>query len=260
MAVLETHRTLNGLASAFRSIQGGTELTAIGSTPISASHRRPRAKLLATLLGVTCLAFVAIPTVAQAFTISYEIDDDGRRIYSVQGNASAETLTLGCSGGEVTANGVKYFSSLEGHNLRCGELDYIGINGNGGNDTISTVAVSEANGFNPGFGCCDEPPTPSHAVELYGGPGQDTLNGGPFGEQFNGRHDINEGADTVHGGGGRDRIAGTRDADKIFGDAGDDLIDAQFGNDVVHGGPGKDLWDDPRLQHRSRQILRRRRR
>ncbi len=114
-------------------------------------------------------------------------------------------------------------------------------------ERVSTVAVSEANGFNPGFGCCDDPPTPSHAVELYGGPGQDTLNGGPFGEQFNGRHDINEGADTVHGGGGRDRIAGTRDADKIFGDAGDDLIDAQFGNDVVHGGPGKDLWDDPRF-------------
>jgi Ca2+-binding RTX toxin-like protein len=199
------------------------------------------------LVAAACAAFVVAPAAAQAnFTMYYQIDPDtGLRNFWVEGDASSQVLQIFCQGGEVRVDGASFYSNIEGHNLRCNEPDTFLIEGNGGDDHLGTNLMSRAAGFDPAAGCCDAPGAPSDAVAMNGGPGRDTIDGGPFGESINDTNDFNEqGPDTIHGGDGNDEIWGTKNADKIFGDGGADVIHPQLGADVVHGGPGHDAVEE----------------
>jgi Ca2+-binding RTX toxin-like protein len=210
-----------------------------------AAARRTRA--LTATLGAICLAFAAAPALSQAaFTMSGEIDDRGHYIFGVQGDASSQTLEVRCSAGEIKVNGVRHFSSLKGHYIRCNEADVIIIEGKEGDDRINAQFISAANGFDPIGGCCNaQGGAPADAISLVGNAGKDTITGGPYGESIGYTASSGErGPDTIHAAGGNDEIYGTDDDDKIFGEAGEDVIYPQLGADVVHGGAAHDFIDD----------------
>ena len=85
-------------------------------------------------------------------------------------------------------------------------------------------------------------------VELYGGSGDDILQGGYDG----GSHSVfygGDGDDTIrdgdndaliYGGDGADTITGGHGRSEIYGDAGDDVIDTGIQSDTVFGGEGDD--------------------
>ena len=210
------------------------------------SSRRP-AKRLATLLGAILLLFAAAPVAAEATIYkTYGYDTDvGLWILSIQGDETGQPIVLGCSGGDQTVNGQFFFRNSVGRNLHCNEPQYIGVNGEGGDDQISLAAVSAANGYVPARGF-NYPRAASPAIVVIGGSGADVLKGGPFGEEFNpGGTNFNDvGADTVKAGGGNDELFGTRFGDKLYGDAGNDVIHPDSGDDRAAGGAGKDALDD----------------
>lgn len=83
---------------------------------------------------------------------------------------------------------------------------------------------------------------------IRGGPGDDTISGGPRGDRIHG----GEGNDTIDGGDGNDEIVGGigddylrggRGADRVVGGVGIDTIDGGLGNDVLLGGDGDDTLD-----------------
>ncbi len=204
--------------------------------------KNPKGKL-ATLLGATCLAFVAIPAVAQATIYKTYFPSEGS--LQIDGDATSQPIVLGCSGGDQTVNGQFFYRSSVSRNLRCNEIAAIYIDGKEGNDTINTAAVSPAGGYTDIFGSFDFPRAPAHEVYLTGNEGADTLTGGPLGEHFNDTNSSGErGPDTIRAGGGNDGIWGTDEADLIFADAGEDVIYPQLGADIVHGGPAHDVVED----------------
>lgn len=211
---------------------------------MTAAMGRIRSRRLAVLLGATCLAFVAIPAVAQATIFKTYFPSSGRLI--IDGDATNQPIVLGCSGGDQTVNG-QFFPRPPPvmRNLFCNEITQIFIYGNGGNDTIDARAVSPAGGYTDIIGSFDFPRAPAHEVWLTGDAGADTLLGGPLGEHFNDTNSSGErGPDTIRGGGGNDGIWGTDDPDKIFADAGEDIINPQLGSDIVHGGGAHDVVDE----------------
>ena len=92
----------------------------------------------------------------------------------------------------------------------------IQVFGQDGNDTIS---LDEANGALP-------------AAQLFGGAGNDTLNGG-------------SGNDLLFGGTGNDILNGKGGDDLLFGGAGNDVLTGGTGNDQVFGQGGNDtmVWN-----------------
>jgi Ca2+-binding RTX toxin-like protein len=92
----------------------------------------------------------------------------------------------------------------------------IEVFGQGGNDTIS---LDESNGALP-------------AANLFGGAGNDTLNGG-------------SGADMLFGQSGNDILNGKGGNDLLFGGDGNDVMDGGTGDDQLFGGAGNDrmVWN-----------------
>lgn len=51
---------------------------------------------------------------------------------------------------------------------------------------------------------------------------------------------VDAGNDVVHGGAGNDFVNGAKDADRVWGNGGNDLLRTGPGNDIIRGGAGKD--------------------
>ena len=66
---------------------------------------------------------------------------------------------------------------------------------------------------------------------IYGGDGDDTLSGGYWGN------------DILYGGNGNDNLWGTSGDDILYGEAGDDYLEGDDGNDELHGGLGTNILD-----------------
>jgi Ca2+-binding RTX toxin-like protein len=103
--------------------------------------------------------------------------------------------------------------------------------GQGGNDTLS---VDEANGAMP-------------AVNIFGGDGNDTINGGSgndllFGQAGNDIINGKGGNDLLFGGDGNDKLDGGTGDNQLFGEAGDDVMtwNPGGGTDLFEGGDGND--------------------
>ncbi len=83
---------------------------------------------------------------------------------------------------------------------------------------------------------------------IHGGPGHDTISGGPRGDRLAGglgddTIDGGEGNDEIFGGWGDDYLRGGRGADRIVGGDGDDAIDGGIGHDTLIGGLDDDTID-----------------
>ncbi len=96
--------------------------------------------------------------------------------------------------------------------------------------------------------------TDTAGVALYvgnateGGPGNDSLTGGPGTDVIlgHGGDDTISGAsgdDLLYGGDGDDALSGASGHDVLFGGAGDDTLSGAAGNDVLYGGSGDDTLD-----------------
>jgi len=126
------------------------------------------------------------------------------------------------------------------------DITRIQVKGRSGNDDIS---IDETNGRLTGL-----------SVILYGGLGNDRINGGAdkikvLGEDgadrivargyldgANGNDTIygTNGKDFIFGGAGNDQLDGRSGNDVIFGDGGNDYLRGGKGNDILIGGPGED--------------------
>jgi Ca2+-binding RTX toxin-like protein len=202
-------------------------------------------RLRAVSGGAVCVAaLVLVPSAADATVhATYGLSDTwGAYVLDVEGDANPQDIHLRCASGDVTINSSTFFLSSAGHNLHCNEPERIFVGGDAGDDDIDLTGVSEATGYTSIFSFQE---TPTEAVDAIGGAGEDTIEGGPFGERFNASNDFNEpGPDTVHAGPGNDEVWGTRQDDNLFADAGDDVVYPQGGADTAHGGPGHDAFDD----------------
>ena len=92
--------------------------------------------------------------------------------------------------------------------------------------------------------------------DIYGGTGDDTINGADGNDVLDGQagKDLirggagddsiygGEGIDTLHGDAGDDVLYGGSSADIIYGDAGNDEIHAEGGNNTLYGGTGDDTF------------------
>lgn len=115
---------------------------------------------------------------------------------------------------------------------------------------------SHPNGWPAGsaaFTFDNNPYMPTQGVSLYGGSGDDNINGASGNDSIDGGDDDDmiagmAGNDSIDGGDGNDRISGGLGADVINGGSGDDTAGGGLGRDVLYGGEGNDtLWGDNSL-------------
>jgi Ca2+-binding RTX toxin-like protein len=133
--------------------------------------------------------------------------DDGRDDVEVNGAvADGDVFTVNPNGARIKFDR----TNLVPFTLDIGSAETMHANGGGGNDSVT---IGDVGAF---------------AVTASGGPGDDTLTGGPS-------------ADTLLGGSGDDTITGGGGLDVIQGDDGDDTVNVRDNTaDVARGGDGND--------------------
>ena len=114
---------------------------------------------------------------------------------------------------QVVFNGLRVNGAIPV--LLAAPLRKVLINGAGGIDNIN-IATGITNKFQP------------KVINIRGGAGNDTINGGNRNENIFGE----AGDDTINGGGGRDRIDGGDGNDNITGGAGRDILFGRLGDDT----------------------------
>jgi hypothetical protein len=142
-------------------------------------------------------------------------------VLNVTGNALPNRVTIGVSGGVVSAvvdGGVQRFS-LAG-------LTGIQINGGDSGDTIQVSSGLPGATVSGGKGA-DTINTGNGADMIFGGSAADSISAGA-------------GADRVFGESGNDMLVGGNGADSLDGGAGNDSIQGNGGNDTLIGGTGND--------------------
>ncbi len=95
------------------------------------------------------------------------------------------------------------------------------------------------------YGCWDS--ADQQACEASGGRGNDTLYGGDGNDTLNGSW----GNDTLYGGKGNDTLNGSWGDDILHGGRGNDTLNGSWGDDILYGGRGRDIlngsWGDDYL-------------
>ncbi len=148
---------------------------------------------------------ILISSLANGSSASYLNGGDGRDI--IYGNYKNSTLIGGAGQDTIYGNYVDdTLSSYDGDALY----------GRSGNDYLA------------GYGF--------HVYQLYGGDGNDTLNGGSNADALDGGFDD----DIIWGHEGNDDIQGSFGNDYLNGGAGSDRIHANAGSDTIDGGTGND--------------------
>jgi uncharacterized protein YkwD len=121
-------------------------------------------------------------------------------ILTVQGTSGDDTISVGVSGGYITAAGQSFAAS---------QVNRIVVVAEGGNDRVTIAG------------------TLTKPTRIFGGTGNDTMNGGA-------------GADEIYGGAGTDQLYGRGGADVLFGGAGTDTLNGGSGsNSVNQGSPSR---------------------
>jgi len=151
-------------------------------------------------------------------------------ILSITGDNLANAITIGRdAAGKILVNGGAVTPS--GGIPTVANTKLLNVFGLGGDDVLS---IDETNGALP-------------AASLFGGAGDDVLNGGSGADQLFGQADNDVlngkgGADQLFGGTGDDTLIGGDGADTLFGEAGNDLLVWNPGDDsdVFEGGSGTD--------------------
>jgi Ca2+-binding RTX toxin-like protein len=151
------------------------------------------------------------------------------------GDALSNTITTSNAAGQISVTGDAGAVSIDGGQPPVANTTNIVVSGGSGDDTISLV---------------DTAASPLPPAQLFGGNGNDTLNGGAGADQLFGgigNDTLNggDGNDTLVGGAGNDTVVGGKGTDTAFLGAGNDTF-IWFpgdGSDVVEGGAGFDTLD-----------------
>ncbi|HKB03338.1 MAG TPA: CAP domain-containing protein [Gemmataceae bacterium] len=117
-------------------------------------------------------------------------------ILTVQGSGADDVITVGVSGGCITAAGKSFATS---------QVNWIVVVAEGGNDRV-TIAE-----------------TVTKPTRIFGGTGSDVVYGGA-------------GADEIYGGAGADQLYGRGGADVLYGGAGADRLDGGPGRNSLRDG------------------------
>jgi Ca2+-binding RTX toxin-like protein len=179
---------------------------------------------------------------------------------TLQGGGNGINLLDGGLDADVISGGQRYdlldYSShtnpvtvdFDGDDGEAGEGDVVGggidgVRGGAGNDILMTGGSQVQDIFGgPGNDKLIARHSPFLGGSLLlaeGGPGDDQLVGGPFGDLFEG----GSGADIVRGGGERDSLRGGSGADIVRGGEGNDSLSGGRGTDLLIGGDGPDRLD-----------------
>ena len=159
---------------------------------------------------------------------------------------------------DVTGVGNQRFniSNMMPLDFTAGDITTLGMNGNGGNDTLSVYSLDNAftgrviidggdgNDVLNAAGAKTSTPrtgqaaliTPIH-TRLFGGLGDDKLTGGIGNDTLVG----GDGIDVLTGGDGNDALSGDLGNDKLDGGKGNDTLLGDAGKDTLLGGDGADL-------------------
>jgi hypothetical protein len=134
---------------------------------------------------------------------------------------AADPIAVACAGGDVRVNA----GDPDTGPVLCAEVDSVEVSGGPGANTIDLHALA-ASAF-PAL----------VSVSAIGDEGDDTLVGGPLGDEFDGGEGDdtirgNAGTDTLDGGEGSDRVLGGDDDDQLFAGIGIDMLDGQQGSDT----------------------------
>jgi Ca2+-binding RTX toxin-like protein len=188
-------------------------------------------------------------------------DVDGDIFYDVGEGLGGLTVTAVNTSSGATVSTATY-GEAGGYELAVSPGTYnVTFSGGGFATTTRTVTVGGANVkvdlVDPAAG--GGGPTPGDdnltGTPLYGGAGNDTLNG-TEGQDFLRGEDGNDrlwgagafddlhgnlGNDTAFGGDGGDWVVGGQHQDQLFGEAGDDVVLGNLGEDTVDGGSGNDV-------------------
>ncbi len=186
-----------------------------------------------------------------------------RNIENVNGSGFADRLTgnagnnvlNGAAGNDTLSGGAgrDQLSGGAGADRLLGGAGNDTLNGGAGNDTlnggagIDTAAYGGASsGVTVNLGL-------TVAQLIGGGQGRDVLrnienvNGSGFADRLTGNAGNNvlngaAGNDTLSGGAGRDQLSGGAGADRLLGGAGNDTLNGGAGNDTLTGGVGADVF------------------
>ncbi|MGH2912625.1 MAG: calcium-binding protein, partial [Solirubrobacteraceae bacterium] len=218
-------------------------------TNIPKSH--PSALVTRLLAGcaaaLACLLTLPLAASAQ-LSVHLTLTEGNTWLLTIISDEASDHIALSCSNNLVLINGESLVNRT-GQHMACTASQEapqeISIYGEGGDDTIDTSKVTVQGGFRSLL-----LPTSGglffYAIHLDGGPGKNTLIGGPLPEEFNSPADApnNSGGDIIYGNGGNDKIYGTTGADKIYGGTGHDAVEPLAGADIIRGGPGADTIID----------------
>lgn len=246
---------------------GGNDKLELGEVPAYGQETDPNSgdrhtivgsggnKQVKVLNGSAAITFAAgdhdIGTFREAHDNSITIAGGNNTVY-LSGTRN-DTLTIGGNG----RNDVTVFSANSSVTTGTGAdkilaiSPYGTISTTGGNDEITIrnfgktptrgVTVYAGSGNDHVF--CDK--GYNSLATVYGGPGDDLLEGGTLSQRFYGEN----GNDTLHGGDGNDYLyggdlddvlIGGANSDRLYGEAGNDKLYGQYGNDMLYGGVGDD--------------------
>lgn len=140
-------------------------------------------------------------------------------VFTIVGTDSHDTLIIRRRASntkmlEAIVNGVP-------RSFRLTEIKTIDVSGLDGNDTITFEATVG---------------TPTFAVRIRGGEGNDAITGSAGPDHISG----GAGNDWISGGNGNDTLYGDAGNDRLFGGNGSDYINAGAGIDAIRGGDGRD--------------------
>jgi Ca2+-binding RTX toxin-like protein len=146
---------------------------------------------------------------------------------------------------QATVTAVDSFTGTGTVSLAAGSwTDATGNLGESGSDTVAidTQPLADPNDFDDqatgeglvgniffGSSGSDNIPAINQAQVVYGGAGNDIINGGNSGT-----------GETIYGGSGNDTINGSNGADTLYGGSGNDIINGGDGKDIIIGGYGAD--------------------
>jgi Ca2+-binding RTX toxin-like protein len=178
-------------------------------------RRAVRQLLAAAVIAVGVIAVTSAPASA-ATTATFS---SGSGVLTVFGDSADNSITISrnAAGNLLVNNGAV---SVAGGTPTVANTSLIRVFGLGGQDAIT---LNQASGALP-------------AAHLFGGVGNDTLDGGAGADQLFG----DSGNDTLIGRGGFDQLSGGTDNDTLTGGDADDQVFGQSGNDRMMWNPGDD--------------------
>jgi Ca2+-binding RTX toxin-like protein len=119
--------------------------------------------------------------------------------------------------------------------LRVQDAAFLDVYAGDGDDTV-LVPGSQAFEHTSIKGQVGNDNLAANGADISGGPGDDTIHGGWFGEFFHG----DAGNDRIYGGKGPDHLSGGPGRDFLSGGPGGDFLRGGAGKDKLRGGAGRD--------------------